>query len=64
MNWHFKEKKLLEINFNSEEEAKNYSERMSRLGDLEKEAEDIITAINLKRDHIILDFRAGKGNDD
>jgi len=64
MNWLLDEKKFLAINFNSEEEAKNCDERMSRLRDIEKEAEDIITAINLERDHIILDFGAGKGNDD
>ena len=60
--WQFDETiKKSGIDFHNKEEVKVYDKRMSKLRDIEKEAEEIKDAIRLKPEHTILEIGCGTG---
>ena len=59
--WLYNEMKQIGTDYDSQAEIAAYDERMSRFRDFGDEARRIIKALELKRDHIVLEIGAGTG---
>ena len=60
-NYYFNEFKSLGTDYNDLEEIKIYDERMSKLRDIQKEIENTLNQIDLKKEDIIIEIGCGTG---
>ena len=59
--WYYNEFKQTGVNFENEDEVKQYDEKYKKVRNLDLEAESISTAVGLKPDSIILEIGTGTG---
>jgi len=60
--WLFNEMDQVGADFENIERVHAYDERMSKVRNFNKEIEYIVNAIDLKKEHVILEFGSGTGN--
>lgn len=59
--WLFNENTQIGIDYTDSKKIQEYDNNMQKLRDIKKENEEILKAINISNDHIIIDFGTGTG---